>query len=68
MRERRTPSRGDLARRLAIGVLVLWGAGSLMVASDVIASRGIAFVVGWAVIFVVGLALLAVLRRMLAFR
>lgn len=62
------PSRADLARRIVIGVLVVWGAGSLMVASDVVDSRGGSFVVAWLAIFVVGLALLyalfwSVMRR-----
>lgn len=57
------PSRGDLARRIAIGVLVIWGAGSLMVASDLTDSRGAGFVLSWAAIFVVGLVLLYALAR-----
>lgn len=68
MSETRRPKKSDLARRLVVGVLVLWGAGSLMVASDLTASRGIAFVVAWAMIFVAGLALLVVLRRALTVR
>jgi hypothetical protein len=57
------PTRGDLARRIAIGVLVVWGAGSLMVASDLIDSRGAGFVAGWVAIFAVGLVLLYALLR-----
>jgi hypothetical protein len=62
------PQRSDLAKRIAIGVLVFWGAGSLMVASDMVASRGVGFLVAWAAIFVAGLALLVVLRRTLLSR
>jgi hypothetical protein len=46
-----------------IGVLVVWGAGSLMVASDLVDSRDGSFVVAWLAIFVVGLALLYALFR-----
>lgn len=46
-----------------IGVLVVWGAGSLMVASDLVDSRNGSFVVAWLAIFVVGLVLLYVLFR-----
>lgn len=57
------PSRRDLARRIVIGVLVVWGAGSLMVASDLVDSRDGSFVVAWLAIFVGGLALLYTLFR-----
>lgn len=57
----RRPSRRDLARRIGIGVLVAWGAGSLMVASDATEGRGLSFLVIWSAIFVAGLALAALL-------
>jgi hypothetical protein len=59
----RTPTRRDLARRIVIGVLVVWGAGSLMVASDLVDSRDGSFVVAWLAVFGVGLALLYALFR-----
>lgn len=68
MSEPRRPKKRVLARRLVIGVLVVWASGSLMVASDLIDSRGIAFLVAWAAIFAAGLALLVMLRRALTLR